>query len=174
MLFRSAYYLRASKTYKRGGSVDETLFDYRAAMRIDPDLAVALNDLARLQAATWNPKFRNGAEAIGYATKACELTDWKNPLYVETLAAAYAEAGDFDSAVSWQKKTIDVFPKEERPMYQERMKTQLNAYQSRLPYRIPKAQPMVAWWKLDETEGKTAIDSTDNGRDGRLVGRAHV
>ncbi|MHC4626497.1 MAG: hypothetical protein ACYTDV_05910, partial [Planctomycetota bacterium] len=78
-----------------------------------------------------------------YASKACELTDWRNPLYVETLAAAYAETGDFDSAVGWQKKAIDLFPKEERATYHERMKNGLNAYQSHLLYRMPKTPAMV-------------------------------
>ena len=165
-----AYYLRASRSYKRGGPINKVLLDYEAAVHIDPELAVAFHDLARLQAANPVAQFRDGVEAVERASKACELTEWKNPLYVETLAAAYAEAGDFNSAVSWLKKAIDVFPKEERATYHERMKVQLNAYQSRLPYRIPKAQPMVAWWKLDETEGQTATGSTGNGRDGRVVG----
>ncbi len=165
-----AYYLRASRSYKRGGPIDKVLLDYEAAVHIDPELAAAFHDLARLQAANPVAQLRDGLDAVKRASKACELTDWKNPLYIETLAAAYAEAGDFNSAVSWQKKAIDEFPKEERPTYHERMKVQLNAYQSRLPYRIPRAQPMVAWWKLDETEGQTATDSTGNGRDGRVVG----
>ena len=165
-----AYYLRATRSNKRGGPVEKVLLDYEAAVHIDPELAVAFHDLARLQAATPVAQFRDGVEAVKRASKACELTDWKNPLYVETLAAAYAEAGDFDSAVSWQNKAIDLFPREERETYHERMKTRLNAYQSRLPYRMPKTEPMVAWWKLDETDSQTAIDSTGNGRDGRLVG----
>ena len=55
--------------------------------------------------------FGNGMEAVKYGTKACELTDWKYPPSLGTLAAAYAEAGDFDQAVRLQKKRIESDPK---------------------------------------------------------------
>ena len=165
-----AFYLRANRNYKLGGPVDKTLTGYMVAVRVDPNLAVAFHDLARLQATNSTGEFRNGIKAIEHATKACELTGWKNPLYIETLASAYAETGDFDSAVSWQKKAIDLFSREERKTYQERMKTRLTAYYSGSPYRVPKTQPIVAWWKLDEAEGQEAIDSSGYGHDGRLVG----
>jgi hypothetical protein len=49
---------------------------------------------------------RNGQVAIADAKRACELTKWKFGSYVDTLAAAYAEAGDFDSAIRNEEKAI--------------------------------------------------------------------
>lgn len=40
--------------------------------------------------------------------RTCELTQWNDPDAVDTLAAAYAEAGDYQSAVKWQTKAIDL------------------------------------------------------------------
>jgi len=50
----------------------------------------------------------NAAErAIEYATRACEWTAWKNPTYLDTLASAYAEAGQFEDAVRYQTRTLE-------------------------------------------------------------------
>jgi serine/threonine-protein kinase len=77
---------------------------------------------------------RNGAKAVENATRACELTNWKNAWYVATLAAAYAEVGDFDSAIKWQKKAIDLLTEEEEEL-QAGFEVQLTLYQSGKPYR---------------------------------------
>jgi hypothetical protein len=50
---------------------------------------------------------RDGKKAVELALKSAELTNWKEPGIVDTVAAAYAEAGDFASAVKWQTTVVE-------------------------------------------------------------------
>ncbi len=60
------------------------------------------------------------------------LTGWKNASYLATLAAAHAEAGDFDSAVKWQAKANALYPEAEDRTKGE---TRLKLYREKTPYR---------------------------------------
>jgi tetratricopeptide (TPR) repeat protein len=86
------------------GRTREAAAQYREALRLNPDLAEALNNLAWILAASSNNELRNGAEAVRLAERACELTHYDKPLFVGTLAAAYAEAGRFTEAVTTAEK----------------------------------------------------------------------
>jgi hypothetical protein len=94
-----------------------------------------LRRLAWLQATCQATEFRDGARAIENAKKACELTDWKKADYVDTLAASYAEVGDFDSAVKRQKEAIDLLAGDTSAESRSNYESRLNLYQSNKPYR---------------------------------------
>jgi serine/threonine-protein kinase len=66
---------------------------------------------------------RNGERARDCATRACELTEWAIPGFLDTLAAACAECGEFDDAVRWQEKAIDLLDDDEtrRADYRSRL-----------------------------------------------------
>lgn len=52
--------------------------------------------------------YRDGRRALTYATRDCELSKWKNADALEVLAAARAEYGDFQEAIRWQKRAIEL------------------------------------------------------------------
>ncbi len=94
--------------------------------------AESLNDLAWLLATCDDPKVRNGADAVKFAEQAVAKTDRKNPMILDTLAAAYAEAGQFDQAVNAQKEAIALLQNEEQ---KKDFATRLKLYESSTPYR---------------------------------------
>jgi tetratricopeptide (TPR) repeat protein len=100
----------------------------------DSDVHWAMNHLARIQAASPEAELRDGKKAVELATKACELTSWSNPDFVDTLAAAFAETGDFESAIKWQSKAIQL-SSERRSTSQGSSEERLKLYQSRKPFR---------------------------------------
>ena len=76
----------------------------RAFQLIDP--APFLNSFAWFLATCPNKSFRNGASAINLAERVCRITHWRNSYYVDTLAAAKAESGDFSSAIKYEEQAI--------------------------------------------------------------------
>jgi tetratricopeptide (TPR) repeat protein len=127
----TAVLLRRGDTYRQKGDHAKALGDYTEAVRLSPRNAHAHDALAWLRATAPEAGLRNGNEAIEHATRACELTGWKTGKFLATLAAGYAECGRFEDAVTWQKKALQTASDDQV----EQMRSALNAYQSRQPYR---------------------------------------
>jgi protein O-mannosyl-transferase len=81
---------------------------YHKSIQAQPDMIEALNNLAWLLAANHDAAVRNGTEAVKLAERACQLNDYKTPVLVGTLAAAYAEAGRFGDAVTTAEKAREL------------------------------------------------------------------
>jgi hypothetical protein len=101
-------------------------------------LAAAQGDLIALKRAAWlqatcpNPSVRNGTNAVEFAQKALAASKLKDAGVLDTLAAAYAEAGQFEKAVSTEKQAISLASRENE---QKEYETRLKLYQERKPYR---------------------------------------
>lgn len=82
------------------------LAEYDRATELSPEEAYSFVRRAKLLSECPSPQYRDMSRAIRDATRACELTDWKASAYLSSLAACYAEAGDFKSAIEWQTKAM--------------------------------------------------------------------
>ncbi len=93
------------------GDWSRTATDLRQTLALKPDPsdeAAALNNLAWLLATCPDNSMRNGNEAIQCAEQACRLTAFKQPAFISTLAAAYAEAGRFPDAIKTAETAISL------------------------------------------------------------------
>ena len=93
----------AQLCYETGHS-GEAVAALRELLRMKPDSTEALNNLAWLLATCGDKRVRDGTEAVWCAKQACRLTDFKEPIFMCTLAAAYAETGRFPQAISMAEK----------------------------------------------------------------------
>ncbi len=115
------------------GKQAEAVADYEKVLKLRPKDAGTMNNLAWVLATSPDEKLRNGRRAIEMATKACELTEYKQAHILSTLAAAYAETGDFDSAVKWVEKGLEAVGEDKS--LKEPLKKELKSYRAGKPWR---------------------------------------
>jgi Flp pilus assembly protein TadD len=92
-------------------------------MEISPGFARAWDNYAWLLATCDDPVIRDTTRAVSMAKRACELTNMNDWTCLSTLAAAYAEAGDFDQAARWAEKSKAVAPAERQNEIEQLVRT---------------------------------------------------
>jgi tetratricopeptide (TPR) repeat protein len=127
--FVDAYYNRGN-AWSAKKDYDKAIADYNEAIRVDPKFGSAYNARAWIWATCPDAKYRDGKKAIESAKQALAL-DAKSANAMDTLAAAYAEAGDFVEAVRWQEKALEDPSFKNNVNYRRR----LELYRDKKPYR---------------------------------------
>jgi hypothetical protein len=124
---RAAYWERREDYHRAQAAYEE-------ALRDEPENANPLNNLAWILSTCADASLRDGKRAVELATHACELTGRKNAWLLDTLAAAFAEAGDFKAAVETQREAMALLPKGDpsETSYRDR----LEGYESQKPFRM--------------------------------------
>jgi tetratricopeptide (TPR) repeat protein len=119
------------------GRQAEAIADYERLLELQPDDSHVLNNLAWVLATSPDEKLRDGKRAIELATKACEVTDYKEAHILSTLAAGYAETGDFRTAIQWSQKAVAMGGEEQL----EPLKKELESYRAGQPVRELMTEP---------------------------------
>ncbi|GAG50203.1 unnamed protein product, partial [marine sediment metagenome] len=126
---------------QREGKPGQAAEQYRKVLEHTPNNLAVANSLAWILATSDDPQLRNANEALDWARKCAKATDHKQVGILLTLAAACAEAGQFEEAQKWQAKAIQLAP----AAAQKELQSVLELYKASKPYREKKdAQPAPA------------------------------
>jgi tetratricopeptide (TPR) repeat protein len=127
----------------RKGQPREALTHYQAALEIRPDFTPTSNRLAWVLATCPDATLRNGPKALEIARQLDQLGGGNNPLFLQTLAAAYAETGQFSEAVAFAERAQQLAASRNDTSLANSLRNQLERYQAGSPFRetYPTAPP---------------------------------
>jgi tetratricopeptide (TPR) repeat protein len=117
------------------GDRKEAAVEFRKALELMQKDPAECNEVAWTLATSAEVNQRYGSIAVEFAIRACELTEWKDANSLDSLAAAHAEAGDFDSAVRRQTEAISLLSDASE---KEDFGRRLKLYRDRMPFRDSK------------------------------------
>jgi len=121
--------------YYSHARVQEALAQWREALRLDPNFAPAMIQAAHALAASPEASDRNGAEAVKLAERAVQLTGARSPVYLDTLAAAYAEAGRFPEAIEAARRALQLAKQHNQGGLAEALNAKIKLYEAQKSYR---------------------------------------
>ena len=121
--------------YAAKGDHDRAIRDFDQAIELNPAYAHGYNNLAWILATHPEPQLRDGAEAVRLAERACELTHYESPATLDTLGAAYAEAGQFDQAVKTAQQAIQLALAAGNEELAKDVQRHLQLYRAEQPWR---------------------------------------
>jgi protein O-mannosyl-transferase len=133
--FADAHLNVAEILYRVQGRVPEAVAHWRKVLQANPTHLVVLVRLARVLAVSPDAAVRNGMEAVALAQRAVELTGGRDPVVVDTLAAAYAEAGRFADAVETANRASVLAGRQGNQPLVEVLRTRVRLYQAGMPLR---------------------------------------
>jgi tetratricopeptide (TPR) repeat protein len=126
-----------AEAYELQHQTANAISEYKETLRLNPNLPDALNSLAWLRATDPHEEFRDRSESVQLAERACQLTGYKEPKFVSTLAATYAEAGRFEEAAQTAIKARDLASAAGQQQLVEKNEELIKLFSARQPYRQP-------------------------------------
>ncbi len=119
------------------GLFREAVAHYQVALQSEPDSEASLNNLAWILSAAPDDSVRNGAAAVQLAIRLNQVTHDSNPSFIRTLAAAYAEAGQFDKAIETGQTASGLANAQGQHELAGKIEEETGQYRQHLPFRDP-------------------------------------
>ena len=123
------------------GKPAEAIVQWREAVRLQPSNVAILNRMAWLLATQPDASLRNGAEAVELARRAMQLLGGADPSNLDTLAAAYAEAGRFPEAVQSAERALALATQQNQQSLAESIQAKIQLYKAGTPFRETALSP---------------------------------
>jgi tetratricopeptide (TPR) repeat protein len=119
---------------RRKGQYRDAIAHYESALQIDPRSVLTMNNLGWLLATCADPSVRNGARAVEVAARADVLSGGGDPLILHTLAAAYAENGQFAQAVETAEHALQLAEQQRNSVLLRALPDEISLYRADLPF----------------------------------------
>ena len=117
------------------GSLREAIAQYVTALALAPEDPHSRNNLAWVLATASDSSIRDGPKAVGFAQEAVQLSGGREPLFLRTLAAAYAESGRFSEAIAVAQQAVGIANMQAKPDMAKRLNGDLVLFRGNLPLR---------------------------------------
>jgi serine/threonine-protein kinase len=124
-----------ANAYRTTGQITKAVELYERILRLDSNMILAANNLAWIRATHPSATLRNGAEAVRLAEDLCQKTEFQQPSYLDTLAVAYAEAGQFEKAAETAQRAIALATQAGDHRAVAEMQLRLELFEQKQPYR---------------------------------------
>jgi tetratricopeptide (TPR) repeat protein len=116
------------------GETAEAIRHYEKALKIFPQSISALTNLAWLLATSPSESLRNGGKAVEIARQADQLSGGTNTVVLRTLAAAYAETGQFGKAIESARTAVQLARMHDDDSLTMELEQQIALYRLHMPY----------------------------------------
>jgi tetratricopeptide (TPR) repeat protein len=124
-----------ANAYRTTGKITDAVELYERILKMDSNMILAANNLAWIRATHPSATLRNGAEAVRLAEDLCQKTQFQQPGFLDTLAVAYAEAGQFEKAVETVQRAIALATQAGDSRAAAEMQRRLELFERKQPYR---------------------------------------
>lgn len=124
---------------RQKGRFDEAIAHYEKAVQMAPQSSALCRNLAWLLATCPDPSLRNGPRAVELAERAEQLSGGRDPEMIHTLAAGYAQEGQFSKAVITAQRALELATAQGNAALARTLRDEIVGYQAAvLSHETPK------------------------------------